>query len=81
MLLEEYKEWLTHPVTEVWFKFLDKTRESIKEEWANSIYTGAGNDETLQRNAAAIGQANLIKLLTDAAFEDIVETVDERIRD
>ena len=77
MTLDEYQEWKQHPATDRFFKFLNKTRENIKEEWANSIYVGAEKEETLQRNASAIGQVKLLSLLEEATFEEIEELLSE----
>lgn len=77
MQLEEWKEWLNNSVTKEWFKFLIRTREQIKEEWANSAYVGEAVEESVQRNAAAIGQVKLLKLLEEVTFEDIEESKSE----
>lgn len=78
MTLEEFLEWKQHPATDRFFKFLSRTRENIKEEWANSMYTGAETDETLQRNASALGQVQLLKLLDEVSFDEIEETLGEQ---
>ena len=73
----EWQEWVQNPVTKEFFEFLNRSREKIKEEWALSIYTGASDVETLQRNAAAIGQVNLLKELVEIEFERLEESKDE----
>lgn len=70
----EWTEWIKNPTTQEWFKFLSALRDEIKEEWSDSVYVGASGDETLQRNASAIGQADLLKRLQEATVEEITET-------
>lgn len=77
MTLEEFQEWKKHPASERFFKFLAKTREGIKEEWANSAFVGAEKEETLQRNAAALGQVRILEDLINATFEEIEEFLSE----
>lgn len=73
--LEEWTEWKLHPSTQEWFKFLGALEHEIKEEWARSTYVGESADETIQRNAAALGSINVLKRLQEANFEDIVEII------
>lgn len=77
MLLEEWKEWRLNPSTLEFFKFLDNLQDKIKDEWANSIYTGPEGDETLQRNAAALGQVSLLREIREMTFEDLEEIKSE----
>lgn len=60
-----------HPMTKEWFQFLLKLREEIKEEWTSSAFVGETSSETLQRNAAAIGQVDLLARLMEATVEDV----------
>jgi hypothetical protein len=60
-------------MTKEWFQFLISLREEVKEGWATSIYVGATAEETLQRNAAAIGQVDLLSRLLEAKVSDIDE--------
>lgn len=71
---QEWQEWIKNPTTQEWFKFLSALREEIKEEWADSVYVGAVGEETLQRNASAIGQVDLLKRLQEATVEEMTET-------
>lgn len=77
MLLEEWKEWRENPRTKEFFDTLDRLRDNIKEEWANSIYTGPVGEETIQRNAAALGQVSLLRELREMSFEDFEEIKSE----
>lgn len=49
--------------------------KQLKAEWADSVFTGATGDETLQRNAAAIGQVNLLSKLREVTLEEIENTI------
>lgn len=62
-------------MTEEWFKFLGSLKEQIKNDWVDSAYVGASGDETIQRNAAALGQADLLGRLMDATFVEIEESI------
>lgn len=73
----EWDEWKRHPVTQEFLDYLARLRERVKEEWAGSAYTGALDSETIQRNAAAIGQVELLKALMDTEYADIEDTKGE----
>ena len=77
MILNEWKEWKTNPQTIEWFKFLEKLREEVKEDWASNVYTGEGELETLQRNSFALGQVDLLRRLMHAEFEEVEESKSE----
>ncbi len=61
-------------MTGEWFKFLTNLKEQLKEDWVNGVYVGSLGEETLQRNASAIGQADLLTRLLQATVEDVEET-------
>lgn len=73
ILPEEWREWKLHPVTVEWFKFLASEKSKVKEEWANSIFVGDSIDLTIQRNAHALGQIDMLKRLEEATVEEIEE--------
>lgn len=74
LLAEEWKSWKQDKVTKEWFKFLAILEEELKDNWAAGVYVGAVSEETLQRNAAAIGQAELLGRLANATVEEIEES-------
>ena len=76
MTLSEWQQWLQNPVTKEWFKYLKLRREKVKEEWASSVYVGSF-DETVQRNAHALGEVELLQELYNLEFEDVLEIIDE----
>lgn len=61
-------------MTVEWFQFQKKLLEDIKNNWVDSLYVGASADETIQRNAAALGQADLLKRLLEAEFLEIYDS-------
>jgi hypothetical protein len=73
MTKNEWDEWKLSQTTKEWFDFLKSIREEVKDEWANSLYVGAFDSETLQRNAAALGEVNLIDRLLQAEYVEIEE--------
>lgn len=77
MTLNEWQEWKHLPQTIEWFKYLRNLRELAKEEWAQAMYVSELSDESLQRNAAALGEVNLLKELIEATYESLEEVKDE----
>lgn len=74
MTLSEWKEWKANPQTSEFFQFLARLREEIKEDWAQSYYVGESDSETVQRNAAALGQVDLLGRLQYVTFESVEES-------
>lgn len=62
-------------MTVMWFKHLALRQEQLKSDWVLSAFTGDQPYDTLQRNAAAIGQANLLKELVELDFEEIEKII------
>lgn len=77
MTLQEWSEWKHLPQTIEWFKYLRNLREVVKEEWTQAMYVSELSDETLQRNAAALGEVNLLKELIESTYEEIEKVKDE----
>lgn len=73
MTLSEWQEWLQVPQTSEFFTYLKNKREVIKEEWAQALYVGDVDYETIQRNAAAIGQVTLLTDLLRLEYEELEE--------
>jgi hypothetical protein len=73
--LEEWTEWKLHPMTQEWFKLLTALREQCKEDWAQSLYVGELEGESLQRNAGALGQVYVLTKLQHINYEEMVETL------
>jgi hypothetical protein len=77
MTLSEWSEWRKLPQTSEWFKYLKNLRELAKEDWADAAFVGAEESETLQRNAAALGEVKLLYKLINTEYEDLEEIKDE----
>lgn len=75
MTLSEFKEWQLLPQTSEFFEYLKLRKEVVKEEWAEALYVGDVGEETLQRNAAALGEVKLLKeilSLDHATLEEMI---------
>ena len=70
----EWDNWKQDKVTKEWFKFLKILEEEVKDNWAAGNYVGGTSEETLQRNAAALGQVDLLSRLLIATVEEIEES-------
>jgi len=60
--------------------FLRKMLEDIKEQWSDGAYTAYDGDASLQKNASAIGKAEVLKYLLDSeqcSYEKIMEFMSE----
>lgn len=77
MTLQEWTEWRLQSQTSEFFKFLKNLREYTKEEWAASAFTGSTSEETLQRNAAALGAIHVLNRLIEVEYEQIEEIKSE----
>ena len=54
---------------------LKNLQEQIKNDWANSLFVGELGEETLQRNASALGQAMVLEKLMTLTYEEMIETM------
>jgi hypothetical protein len=73
MTSNEWTEWKLNQQTIEFFKFLKNLREYTKEEWANSVFTGEIADDTLQRNASALGAIHVLTKLLEVEYEQVEE--------
>jgi hypothetical protein len=62
-------------MTKEWFKYLNKLSQQLKDDWATSGFVGSTSDETVQRNAHAIGAVEMLQVLQEATLEEITETI------
>lgn len=77
MTKQEWVEWRLQTQTIEFFKFLRNLKEYTKEEWASSVFTGPTSEETLQRNASALGEIHVLTRLLEVEYEQIEEIKDE----
>jgi hypothetical protein len=73
----EFREWKTNPVTLEYFKFLEAVKKEVKEDWSNSLFVGENSDETVQRNAHALGEIHTLNKLLQVTENEIVEVLYE----
>jgi hypothetical protein len=62
-------------MTREWFRFLSDYQTNLKNQWSAGLFVGATMDETIQRNAHAIGAVDLINELTEITYEDFTESL------
>jgi hypothetical protein len=56
--------------------FLLNLKEEIKKDWSDTLFIGETSDETVQRNAFALGQIDILSRLMEASVEQVVEISD-----
>ena len=56
---------------------LQSLHKQLASDWSNSAFVGETADLTIQLNAHAIGQADLINKLLDTNLEEIENTIYE----
>ena len=57
---EQARGWLNQRVGKYHKAVLFEVMEDIKDEWINGGYLGDSQEETIQRNAEALGQAQMV---------------------
>jgi hypothetical protein len=62
---EADKEWLRHPKTQEFRRFLMDHREYLKERWAREGFYHPDSKEAHYRNTAALAQASLLMDLAE----------------
>ena len=62
-MLEQYSEWLAHPMTVRLNRYLRQQRELLKEQWANAGFTSSTSEQTALLTANAVGQCEVLSTL------------------
>jgi hypothetical protein len=76
--LEEWEGWKLHKVTQVLLhRFLPMAKQSLMEQWAAGQFQGEQRDEVLIRNAAALGQIEVLDRLIEMTLDEFNETIKE----
>ena len=70
----EWEEWMAHPVTRAFILHLKQRRWLALEDWGRGAFMGEVPDATLQANARALGQVEILDTLSRITFEDILAT-------
>jgi hypothetical protein len=75
---QEWEEWKLNPVTQALLhQFLPAAKQSLMDQWAAGQFQDETEDCTLARNAAALGQIELIDRLKELTLEDFNDTITE----
>ena len=71
--LSLYNEWLAHPVTVRLNRYLRQQRQELMEQWAQGNFTSDRGEATLQLNANAIGQCEVLSSIIDLEFQQLFQ--------
>ena len=70
---EEYRDWLSHPVTQEFRELLRNWREDLKAQWEQGNFVGTSWEVTALANAEALGQVNMLKKLLELDAQQLEE--------
>lgn len=76
MMLEEWEEWLTHPMTRAVRRAMASRVALLKEQWAAGTFTDVSQYGTAILNAKAIGACEAYTFLTELDFEQLEGELD-----
>ena len=62
---EEWAEWKQHPTTQIFRELLRKRLGERQDDWVN------GNFVTLERNAKAIGEVQVLKAILELTSDEV----------
>jgi hypothetical protein len=65
-----FKEWKSHPVTDLLLRWANEKKETLKEQWASGGFMGPSFDECVVRNAAAQGAISILDDLLNISYEE-----------
>ena len=71
---EQFLNWQAHPVTEMVMEWARSKRESLKEDWANGMFTAANDFEMLIKNAAATSACSILDDLLNISYVELGES-------
>lgn len=75
---EEFQQWKVDPVTRViWLGVLAKWKESLKEQWSEKVFQKETHEQTVEANAAALAQIEVLNKLIDLDVIDIEGALSE----
>jgi hypothetical protein len=64
-------------MTQAYLEFLRKWRRDILEQWSEGGFQSESAETTQAANAQALGQANMLKKLSELDYEQFYESVIE----
>ena len=69
-----WAEWKQHPATSEWFDFMANLKEELKSDWEASRFVGETQEVTIQRNAFALGQVDILNRMLQAEVQTVKDT-------
>ena len=73
---QDYKDWLSLPVTRLYLQLLRAWKESIKDQWAKGNFEDNTIEGTAQMNASARGSVAILDQLLEMDYEQFNEGID-----
>ncbi len=77
--MDDFDEWLHHPTTIRFLKYLKIRRFLALEDWGRRKYVGPTTEITLYENALALGGVKVLDALIELQLEDIQSAEQELI--
>lgn len=68
-----WNEWKQHPQTQIFFKLLRKQYEETKEDWAAKAFIGNSAEETVAKNAYALGGVMMLREMISKTTAELAE--------
>ncbi len=68
---EEFKEWLTHPVTKEVMALLEARREELRRQWEGGSFTDYSQDTTVLVNVGNLGTCKGYAFVMELTYEDL----------
>jgi len=63
LMLEQFNDWSTHPVTLALRRHLQNQLQSLKDQWSNGNFTASTAEATALLSANAVGQCEVLNQL------------------
>lgn len=74
---EEFRDWLVHPVTVLFFAWCNSSREELKEAWASGVFKDSSGFVSAQANADAMARCDVLGRITNITHEEVTEKFNE----
>lgn len=75
-MLEQYNDWLAHPMTVRLNRYLRRQRELLKEQWAKGGFTSDTSEKTALLTANAVGQCEVLSTIIELEPDQILSEPD-----
>lgn len=73
----EFLEWMVHPVTREYLRFLAEWQEGLKGQWAARMFQRESMEESALANAEALSEMSTIQALREVDYEKMREVLDD----